>query len=59
MQDSKMESENQMLLYCSNLALLCYEGSFTQDPDKLTYGVDMKKIRWCGILQVILIIFSM
>ncbi|RVW31610.1 Heparan-alpha-glucosaminide N-acetyltransferase [Vitis vinifera] len=51
MQDSKMESENQMLLYCSNLALLCYEGSFTQDPDKLTYGVDMKKIRWCGILQ--------
>ncbi|KAJ9681883.1 hypothetical protein PVL29_017989 [Vitis rotundifolia] len=30
---------------------LLLQGSFTQDPDKLTYGVDMKKIRWCGILQ--------
>lgn len=54
-----MGSENQMLVYHSNLAWLCYEGSFTQDPDELTYGVDMKKIRWCGILQVILIACSM
>ncbi|KAG5549129.1 hypothetical protein RHGRI_014482 [Rhododendron griersonianum] len=30
---------------------MCYEGGFSHDPDKLTYGVDMKKIRWCGILQ--------
>ncbi|KAJ6757137.1 hypothetical protein OIU74_026394 [Salix koriyanagi] len=28
------------------------QGGFSHAPDKLTYGVDMKKIRWCGILQV-------
>ncbi|CAK7340641.1 unnamed protein product [Dovyalis caffra] len=27
------------------------QGGFSHAPDKLTYGVDMKKIRWCGILQ--------
>ncbi|KAG5549128.1 hypothetical protein RHGRI_014482 [Rhododendron griersonianum] len=30
---------------------LLLQGGFSHDPDKLTYGVDMKKIRWCGILQ--------
>ncbi|KOM52833.1 hypothetical protein LR48_Vigan09g149200 [Vigna angularis] len=27
------------------------EGGFSHAPDNLTYGVDMKQIRWCGILQ--------
>ncbi|KAJ6384546.1 hypothetical protein OIU78_027783 [Salix suchowensis] len=27
------------------------QGGFSHAPDKLSYGVDMKKIRWCGILQ--------
>ncbi|KAL9320251.1 hypothetical protein ACSQ67_012090 [Phaseolus vulgaris] len=27
------------------------EGGFSHAPDNLTYGVDMKYIRWCGILQ--------
>jgi len=34
------------------------EGGFSHAPDNLTYGVDMKYIRWCGILQVIFIIFK-
>lgn len=37
---------------------MCYEGGFSHAPDQLTYGVDMKKIRWCGILQVNFYIFS-
>ncbi|KAG9443774.1 hypothetical protein H6P81_015114 [Aristolochia fimbriata] len=27
------------------------QGGYSHAPDKLTYGVDMKFIRWCGILQ--------
>ncbi|XP_015570418.1 heparan-alpha-glucosaminide N-acetyltransferase isoform X2 [Ricinus communis] len=27
------------------------QGGFSHAPDELTYGVDMKEIRWCGILQ--------
>eukprot|EP01018_Ginkgo_biloba_P003577 Gb_06559 [translate_table: standard] len=27
------------------------QGGYSHAPDKLSYGVDMKKIRWCGILQ--------
>ncbi|KAJ6928688.1 hypothetical protein NC652_012730 [Populus alba x Populus x berolinensis] len=27
------------------------QGGFSHGPDKLSYGVDLKKIRWCGILQ--------
>ncbi|KAJ0079383.1 hypothetical protein Patl1_22503 [Pistacia atlantica] len=27
------------------------QGGFSHAPDKLTYGVDVKMIRWCGILQ--------
>ncbi|XP_015875090.2 uncharacterized protein LOC107411924 [Ziziphus jujuba] len=30
---------------------LLLQGGFSHAPDKLTYGVDMKVIRWCGILQ--------
>lgn len=31
---------------------VCDEGGYSHAPDDLSYGVDMKKIRWCGILQV-------
>ncbi|XP_057550770.1 uncharacterized protein LOC130828789 [Amaranthus tricolor] len=27
------------------------QGGYFHAPDKLTYGVDMKRMRWCGILQ--------
>ncbi|KAJ1380890.1 putative heparan-alpha-glucosaminide N-acetyltransferase [Sesbania bispinosa] len=30
---------------------LLLQGGFSHAPDHLTYGVDMKRIRWCGILQ--------
>ncbi|WVY94385.1 hypothetical protein V8G54_033473 [Vigna mungo] len=30
---------------------LLLQGGFSHAPDNLTYGVDMKQIRWCGILQ--------
>ncbi|WJX80086.1 heparan-alpha-glucosaminide N-acetyltransferase [Trifolium repens] len=30
---------------------LLLQGSFSHAPDHLSYGVDMKQIRWCGILQ--------
>lgn len=30
---------------------LLLQGGFSHAPDELTYGVDMKLIRWCGILQ--------
>ncbi|KAL5216458.1 hypothetical protein ABZP36_007859 [Zizania latifolia] len=29
------------------------QGGYSHAPDELTYGVDMKHIRWCGILQMI------
>lgn len=35
-----------------NLIFRMYEGGYSHAPDDLSYGVDMKKIRWCGILQV-------
>ncbi|KAK9136892.1 hypothetical protein Sjap_007486 [Stephania japonica] len=34
---------------------LILQGGYSHAPDKLTYGVDMKQIRWCGILQRIAI----
>ncbi|XP_038717000.1 heparan-alpha-glucosaminide N-acetyltransferase [Tripterygium wilfordii] len=30
---------------------LVLQGGYSHAPDNLTYGVDMRKIRWCGILQ--------
>lgn len=30
---------------------LLLQGGFSHAPDILTYGVDMQRIRWCGILQ--------
>ncbi|KAJ0702289.1 putative heparan-alpha-glucosaminide N-acetyltransferase [Helianthus annuus] len=32
------------------------QGGYSHAPYDLNYGVDMKKIRWCGILQVFLIL---
>lgn len=39
------------------LVQMCNEGGYSHAPDDLSYGVDMKKIRWCGILQVCLSTF--
>ncbi|XAR49148.1 Heparan-alpha-glucosaminide N-acetyltransferase [Bertholletia excelsa] len=36
---------------------LLLQGGYSHAPDKLIYGVDMKKIRWCGILQRIAIAY--
>lgn len=30
------------------------QGGYSHAPDDLSYGIDMKIIRWCGILQVII-----
>ncbi|GLJ08974.1 hypothetical protein SUGI_0099500 [Cryptomeria japonica] len=30
---------------------LVLQGGYSHAPDDLSYGVDMKQIRWCGILQ--------
>lgn len=31
-------------------------GGYSHAPNDLTYGIDMKLIRWCGILQVNLLL---
>ncbi|XP_057785676.1 uncharacterized protein LOC131003216 isoform X2 [Salvia miltiorrhiza] len=33
------------------------QGGYSHAPYDLTYGVDMKKIRWCGILQRIALVY--
>ncbi|KAL8211486.1 hypothetical protein R6Q57_005923 [Mikania cordata] len=33
------------------------QGGYSHAPDYLDYGVDMKKIRWCGILQRIALVY--
>ncbi|KAJ1255102.1 hypothetical protein BS78_K290500, partial [Paspalum vaginatum] len=33
------------------------QGGYSHAPDGLSYGMDMKKIRWCGILQKALVYF--
>ncbi|OAY66609.1 Heparan-alpha-glucosaminide N-acetyltransferase [Ananas comosus] len=33
------------------------QGGYSHAPDDLTYGVDMKHIRWCGILQRIAVAY--
>ncbi|CAH9073823.1 unnamed protein product [Cuscuta epithymum] len=38
---------------------LLLQGGYSHAPDKLTYGVDLKKIRWCGILQRIALAYFM
>ncbi|GJN28342.1 hypothetical protein PR202_gb16452 [Eleusine coracana subsp. coracana] len=36
---------------------LLLQGGYSHAPDDLSYGVDMKKIRWCGILQRIALVY--
>ncbi|GAV58160.1 DUF1624 domain-containing protein [Cephalotus follicularis] len=33
------------------------QGGYSHAPDDLSYGVDMKHIRWCGILQRIAVVY--
>ncbi|MCL7027619.1 hypothetical protein MKW94_027615, partial [Papaver nudicaule] len=33
------------------------QGGYSHAPDDLAYGVDMKQIRWCGILQRIALVY--
>ncbi|CAI9760662.1 unnamed protein product [Fraxinus pennsylvanica] len=33
------------------------QGGYSHAPDVLSYGVDMKQIRWCGILQRIALVY--
>ncbi|KAK6942752.1 hypothetical protein RJ641_028129 [Dillenia turbinata] len=33
------------------------QGGYSHAPDDLSYGVDMKHIRWCGILQRIALVY--
>ncbi|CAH1436021.1 unnamed protein product [Lactuca virosa] len=33
------------------------QGGYSHAPDELVYGVDMKQIRWCGILQRIALVY--
>ncbi|KAJ0028466.1 hypothetical protein Pint_35726 [Pistacia integerrima] len=33
------------------------QGGYSHAPDDLSYGVDMKLIRWCGILQRIAVVY--
>ncbi|KAI3970192.1 hypothetical protein MKW92_015312 [Papaver armeniacum] len=33
------------------------QGGYSHAPDELAYGVDMKQIRWCGILQRIALVY--
>nr|XP_010912731.1 heparan-alpha-glucosaminide N-acetyltransferase isoform X2 [Elaeis guineensis] len=36
---------------------LLLQGGYSHAPDDLSYGVDMKHIRWCGILQRIALVY--
>lgn len=36
---------------------LLLQGGYSHAPDDLAYGVDMKMIRWCGILQRIALVY--
>ncbi|GAV70639.1 DUF1624 domain-containing protein [Cephalotus follicularis] len=50
---SRREAVKKLVLRTLKLLFwgLLLQGGFSHAPDKLTYGVDMKRIRWCGILQ--------
>jgi hypothetical protein len=44
--------EFKQYLILSNSMCDANIGGYSHAPDDLAYGVDMKVIRWCGILQV-------
>ncbi|WCJ43102.1 hypothetical protein M5689_023864 [Euphorbia peplus] len=50
---SRNEAVKKVILRTLKLLFwgLLLQGGYSHAPDELTYGVDMKKIRWCGILQ--------
>ncbi|XP_062226366.1 uncharacterized protein LOC133924720 [Phragmites australis] len=47
-EDCPQNTENALLGSASPMWIF----SRSRSPDDLSFGVDMKKIRWCGILQV-------
>ncbi|KAI9186517.1 hypothetical protein LWI28_018044 [Acer negundo] len=51
---SRIEAVKKVILRTLKLLFwgLLLQGGYSHAPDKLTYGVDVKMIRWCGILQV-------
>ncbi|KAL6868295.1 hypothetical protein ACP4OV_015140 [Aristida adscensionis] len=49
-EDYTQNSENALLGSSS-------PSGYSHAPDDLSYGVDMKKIRWCGILQRIALVY--
>ncbi|KAK4852759.1 hypothetical protein QYF36_026863 [Acer negundo] len=50
---SRIEAVKKVVLRTLKLLFwgLLLQGGYSHAPDKLTYGVDVKMIRWCGILQ--------
>ncbi|KAJ0015270.1 hypothetical protein Pint_19772 [Pistacia integerrima] len=50
---SRLEAVKKVILRTLKLLFwgILLQGGFSHAPDKLTYGVDVKMIRWCGILQ--------
>ncbi|KAK0599995.1 hypothetical protein LWI29_010560 [Acer saccharum] len=51
---SRIEAVKKVILKTLKLLFwgILLQGGYSHAPDKLTYGVDVKMIRWCGILQV-------
>ncbi|KAA3472628.1 heparan-alpha-glucosaminide N-acetyltransferase isoform X1 [Gossypium australe] len=47
----KLRSSSILIQLCKFCESLHHVGGFSHAPDKLTYGVDMQMIRFCGILQ--------
>ncbi|XP_044482309.1 heparan-alpha-glucosaminide N-acetyltransferase isoform X2 [Mangifera indica] len=50
---SQLEAVKKVILRTLKLLFwgILLQGGFSHAPDKLTYGVDVTMIRWCGILQ--------
>ncbi|KAK0601039.1 hypothetical protein LWI29_020761 [Acer saccharum] len=50
---SRIEAVKKVILRTLKLLFwgILLQGGYSHAPDKLTYGVDVKMIRWCGILQ--------
>ncbi|EPS73659.1 hypothetical protein M569_01097, partial [Genlisea aurea] len=49
----KVEASKKVIFRTLQLIFwgLLLQGGYSHAPDQLTYGVDIKRIRWCGILQ--------
>ncbi|TXG65108.1 hypothetical protein EZV62_006383 [Acer yangbiense] len=57
---SRIEAVKKVILRTLKLLFwgILLQGGYSHAPDKLTYGVDVKMIRWCGILQNSFCIFG-